>query len=34
VRRALARMRFVPAEAGGRKVSQLVEMPFVFTLSR
>jgi periplasmic protein TonB len=34
VRTALGRMRFVPAEAGGRKVSQLVEMPFVFTLSR
>jgi protein TonB len=34
VRTALSRMRFVPAEAGGKKVSQLVEMPFVFTLSR
>ncbi|HEX2601348.1 MAG TPA: energy transducer TonB [Gemmatimonadaceae bacterium] len=34
VRRALERMRFVPAEVGGRKVRQLVQMPFVFTLSR
>jgi protein TonB len=34
VRRALPRMRFVPAEIGGRKVRQLVEMPFVFALSR
>jgi protein TonB len=34
VRVALRRMRFVPAEVGGRKVRQLVQMPFVFTLSR
>ena len=34
VRVALGRMRFVPAEVGGRKVKQLVQMPFVFTLSR
>ncbi|HEX9084693.1 MAG TPA: energy transducer TonB [Gemmatimonadaceae bacterium] len=34
VRVALRRMRFVPAEVGGRKVKQLVQMPFVFTLSR
>jgi periplasmic protein TonB len=34
VRVALRRMRFTPAEAGGRKVRQLVQMPFVFTLSR
>lgn len=34
VRSALARMRFSPAETGGRKVRQLVEMPFVFSLSR
>jgi len=27
-------MRFVPAEIGGRKVRQLVQMPFVFTLNR
>lgn len=34
VREALARMRFVPAEAGGRKVRQLVEQPFTFALGR
>jgi protein TonB len=34
VRAALRRMRFSPAEVGGRKVRQLVQMPFVFTLSR
>ena len=34
VRAALLRMRFTPAEIGGRKVRQLVEMPCVFTLSR
>ena len=34
VRVALRRMRFVPAELGGRKVRQLVQMPFVFTLVR
>ena len=34
VRSALDRMRFVPAEVGGRKVRQLVQMPFVFTLTR
>jgi len=34
VRVSLRRMRFVPAEVGGRKVRQLVQMPFVFTLSR
>ncbi|HJQ53114.1 MAG TPA: energy transducer TonB [Gemmatimonadaceae bacterium] len=34
VRTALRRMRFVPAEVGGKKVRQLVQMPFVFTLSR
>jgi len=34
VRSALRRMRFVPAEVGGKKVRQLVEMPFVFTLAR
>jgi protein TonB len=31
---ALRRMRFVPAEIGGRKVRQLVQMPFVFTIGR
>jgi protein TonB len=34
VKEALRRMRFIPAEAGGRKVRQLVQMPFVFTLAR
>jgi periplasmic protein TonB len=34
VRAALKRMRFIPAEAGGRKVRQLVQMPFVFTLRK
>ena len=34
VRLALRRMRFIPAEVGARKVRQLVEMPFVFTLAR
>jgi protein TonB len=34
VRQAVGRMRFVPAEIGGRKVRQLVQMPFVFTLAR
>jgi protein TonB len=34
VRTALKRMRFIPAEAGGRKVRQLVQMPFVFTLRK
>jgi periplasmic protein TonB len=30
----LRAMRFIPAEAGGKKVRQLVQMPFVFKLSR
>lgn len=34
VRSALRRMRFTAAEVGGRKVRQLVQMPFVFTLAR
>jgi periplasmic protein TonB len=34
VRVALRRMRFTPAEVGGVKVRQLVQMPFVFTLTR
>ena len=34
VRVALSRLRFTPAEVGGKKVSQLVQMPFVFTLNR
>ncbi len=34
VRAALRRMRFAPAEVAGRKVRQLVQMPFLFTLAR
>ena len=34
VRVALRRMRFNPALVGGRRVRQLVQMPFVFTLAR
>jgi protein TonB len=32
VRQALPRMRFYPAEIGGRKVKQLVQQPFVFAI--
>jgi protein TonB len=32
VRAALPRMRFLPAEAGGKKVKQFAQMPFVFSL--
>ena len=32
VRNVLNRMRFTPAQIGGRNVRQLVRMPFVFTL--
>jgi protein TonB len=34
VRAALPRMRFAAAEIGGRKVRQLVQMPFVFTIGK
>lgn len=34
VRRALERMRFLPAEVGGRKVPQLVQQTFQFMLTR
>lgn len=34
VRAALPSMRFHPAELGGRKVKQLVQMPFQFSLTR
>jgi protein TonB len=34
VRETLRQMRFIPAEIAGRKVRQLVQMPFVFRLSR
>jgi TonB family protein len=33
VRNAIPTMRFSPAEVGGRKVRQLVQMPFQFSLS-
>lgn len=33
VRNALSNMRFYPAEVGGRKVKQLVQMPFQFSLN-
>jgi len=32
VRSGLAAMKFSPALVGGRKVKQLIEMPFVFSL--
>lgn len=34
VRNALPGMRFLPAEVGGRKVKQLVQQPFVFSLNK
>ena len=34
VKNALARMKFLPAEVGGRKVKQLVQQPFQFSLNR
>jgi protein TonB len=34
VKQALTGMRFYPAEIGGRKVKQLVQQPFNFTLTR
>jgi periplasmic protein TonB len=34
VRAALPRMRFLPAEIGGRKVRMLVQQPFAFALSK
>ena len=34
VKNALAQMRFYPAEIGGRKVRQLVQQPFNFTLTK
>jgi periplasmic protein TonB len=34
VRRALGRIRYLPAEVGGRKVKQLVQQPFQFRLNR
>lgn len=34
VKATLPQMRFYPAEVGGRKVKQLVQMPFQFTLTK
>jgi periplasmic protein TonB len=34
VKNSLSRMRFQPAEVGGRKVKQLVQQPFVFNLGK
>src|SRR4051812_39416082 len=34
VRSALPNMKFYPAEVGGRKVKQLVQMPFQFSLTK
>ena len=34
VRSALPNMKFYPAEVGGRKVKQLVQMPFQFNLTK
>ncbi len=34
VKNALQRMKFLPAEVGGRKVKQLVQQPFQFSLNR
>jgi protein TonB len=34
VKNALPRMRFIPAEAGGRKVKQIVQQPFSFALGK
>jgi protein TonB len=34
VRASLMRLRFVPAEVGGRKVAQLVQLPFQFAVTR
>jgi protein TonB len=34
VKSALPRMKFYPAEVGGRKVKQLVQQPFTFSLQK
>jgi protein TonB len=34
VKMALPKMRFYPAEVGGRKVKELVQLPFAFALSK
>lgn len=33
VREAMPRMKFIPAEVGGQKTQQLVELPFTFTIA-
>ena len=34
VKNALPQMKFIPAEVGGRKVKQLVQQPFSFSISK
>jgi len=34
VRQALPRMRFFPAEIGGKKVRQVVQQPFTFAIGK
>jgi periplasmic protein TonB len=34
VKAALPNMKFYPAEVGGKKVKQLVQMPFQFSLTK
>ena len=34
VKNALPQMKFIPAEVGGRKVKQLVQQPFTFSISK
>ena len=34
VRSSLPQMKFYPAEVGGKKVKQLVQMPFQFSLTK
>ena len=34
VRNALPKMKFFPAEVGGKKVKRLVQQPFVFSIAR
>jgi periplasmic protein TonB len=34
VRNALPQMKFIPAEVGGRKVKQLVQQPFTFSITK
>jgi protein TonB len=34
VKNALPQMKFIPAEVGGRKVKQLVQQPFTFSITK